>query len=285
MAYHNDGFSSHPEPEDISTISGNLEHLCEENQTRNKVKKVDDDDDDESFWMGWYQQMRSQFGLHDNGLNLSATILFILAPALLLPSLLVPSPPLFVAIPALAWTAGHLSELVGLPPTPMMLVVGVAFRALGWFEPSPVWRRFIYMSRYIAVATVLSKSGLALTRFPNISLAIIPCTAEAVGIAVLSYYFLGFPWLWGLAYGYAVSTASSSVNAEKLAQLKSEGYGPKEIYQLIFPASTVENIYSITGFAVCVAMIFSEGGQSTFQYSLYKYKMRTFNKVLLLRKK
>ncbi|XP_014288878.1 sodium/hydrogen exchanger 9B2 isoform X2 [Halyomorpha halys] len=216
------------------------------------------------FWssttrMGWYQQMRSQFGLHDNGLIMAATILFILAPALLLPSLLVSSAPLFLAIPPLAWVSGHLCELVGLPPTPMMLVVGMAFRALGWFEPNPLWRRFTYISRYIAVATVLTKSGLALADFPNIFLVLIPCTAEAAGIALLSYFFLGYPWLWGLAYGYAVSTASSSVNAEKLAQLKAEGYGPKEIYQLIFPASTVENIYSITGFAVCVAMIFSEG--------------------------
>lgn len=153
--------------------------------------------------MGWYRQIQEQCGLKNDHSSYLGTILLLTIPSLLLPSLLAsPSPPIGIYMPPLAWIAGRLFEKMGLPPTPAMLIVGLAFRSVGWFELTTVWKRAAALTRYVAVAVVLLKGGLALAHLPNVPLMIIPCTFEATSIAALSYFLLGFPWKWGYVFGY-----------------------------------------------------------------------------------
>lgn len=45
-------------------------------------------------------------------------------------------------------------------------------------------------------ASALCRLSMVVSR-----LAIIPCTLEAITIAVASHYLLNFPWLWGFLLG------------------------------------------------------------------------------------
>jgi NhaP-type Na+/H+ or K+/H+ antiporter len=60
------------------------------------------------------------------------------------------------------------------------------------------------------LTVILIKAGLGLDApallklsLIVIRLALLPCIMEAVAAAVISYYILGYPWLWGLMLGYA----------------------------------------------------------------------------------
>lgn len=62
-------------------------------------------------------------------------------------------------------------------------------------------------------------------------------------------------------FRFVMSAASTSVNAEKLTQLKAAGYGTMELYGLILPTSTGENIYSITVFTTILTTTLRSEGQ------------------------
>lgn len=63
--------------------------------------------------------------------------------------------------------------------------------------------------RDMSLAVILLKAGLgldpvALRKLSGtvLSLAVCPGLMEALAVALMTHYFLDYPWLWGLALGY-----------------------------------------------------------------------------------
>lgn len=58
------------------------------------------------------------------------------------------------------------------------------------------------------MAVILLKAGMGLDLQTLIKLSLVvlrlgicPCTVEAISIALVSHYLLGYPWLWALVFG------------------------------------------------------------------------------------
>lgn len=63
--------------------------------------------------------------------------------------------------------------------------------------------------RTVAMIVILIKAGLGLDAgalkklsFVVLRLAFAPCVTEAVTVAVVAHFLLGFSWLWGFLLGY-----------------------------------------------------------------------------------
>lgn len=62
--------------------------------------------------------------------------------------------------------------------------------------------------RQVALAVILIKGGLGLDPAALIRLSLVvlrlgcfPGVTEALGVAVVSHFILGYPWVWGLLLG------------------------------------------------------------------------------------
>ncbi|XP_034251422.1 sodium/hydrogen exchanger 9B1-like [Thrips palmi] len=167
----------------------------------------------------------------------------------------------------LAQIFGILVEFVHLPPLLGMLMAGIFLRYMNYFHAEGTFLKLTSTIRACAMTMILLRAGLgldpsALCRLSTVvlRLAIIPCTLEAIAIAVASHYFLNFPWLWGFLLGCVLGAVSPAVVVPSLLWLKSEGYGEnKGISTLVTAGTLLDNIFAITVFGIFLSVIFSQG--------------------------
>jgi NhaP-type Na+/H+ or K+/H+ antiporter len=64
------------------------------------------------------------------------------------------------------------------------------------------------LSRQTAMTVILLKAGLGLDAGTLVKLSLVvvrlgtcPCTVEALTVALVSHFWLGYPWLWALVFG------------------------------------------------------------------------------------
>ncbi|CAH0381819.1 unnamed protein product [Bemisia tabaci] len=167
----------------------------------------------------------------------------------------------------LASYAGYLISFLRLPALLGMLLMGILLRNIGFFDVSGVYKEIIISSREIALTVILIKAGLGLDpvalmklKFVVLRLALVPCIGEAAAVAAAAHFLLGFPWLWGILLGCTQSAVSPAVVVPTLLNLDSKGYGTnKGISTLIIAASSIDDIFSISAFGVCLGALFTQG--------------------------
>ncbi|XP_014251823.1 sodium/hydrogen exchanger 9B2-like isoform X2 [Cimex lectularius] len=167
----------------------------------------------------------------------------------------------------LAFAVGFAVSFAKLPPLLGMLITGIVLRAIGFFHVSGIYVQVVIVLRNIALTVILIKAGLGLDapalmklKFTVLKLGIFPCAGEAVATGILSYYFLGFPWLWAFLLGFLLSPISPAVVVPTLLNLKERGYGnDKGISTLVIAASSLDDIFSISIFGLLLSSIFSIG--------------------------
>lgn len=103
---------------------------------------------------------------------------------------------------------GFISRL-NCPPLLGMLIVGFLFRNVEAVNIAkdihPNWSSTL---RSIALVIILLRSGLGLDidalkrlKFTVLRLAFVPCTIEALTVAITAHLLLGMPWLWAFQLG------------------------------------------------------------------------------------
>lgn len=155
-----------------------------------------------------------------------------------------------------------------MPPLLGMLVAGFLLRNLpgGWLEALP--NSWSVSLRLLALTVILLRAGLGLNldalrrlQGPFLRLSFLPNLAEAITVAVASYVLLGLPPLWGLLLGFVISAVSPAVVVPSLLDLQLKGYGiAKGIPTMVLAAASFDDVISITGFGICLSLVFGGHG-------------------------
>ncbi|XP_054283268.1 sodium/hydrogen exchanger 9B2-like isoform X2 [Macrosteles quadrilineatus] len=166
-----------------------------------------------------------------------------------------------------AAVAAPLTSLIKLPPLLGMLLTGVLLRTVGFYHVSGVYHNIVVNLRQTAMTVILLKAGLGLDPATLVRLSLVvvrlgmcPCVVEAVTIAAISHFLLGYPWLWALVLGFLLCAISPAVVVPTLLGLKERGYGEdKGIPTLVLAACSLDDITAISLFSLFLGMIFSTG--------------------------
>lgn len=162
---------------------------------------------------------------------------------------------------------GFISRL-NCPPLLGMLIVGFLFRNVEAVNIAkdihPNWSSTL---RSIALVIILLRSGLGLDidalkrlKFTVLRLAFVPCTIEALTVAITAHLLLGMPWLWAFQLGFILGAVSPAVVVPSMLRLQEDGYGVKEgIPTLVMAASSCDDVLAISMFGVFLGIAFSEG--------------------------
>lgn len=118
--------------------------------------------------------------------------------------------------------------------------------------------------RKIALTIILIRAGLEMDpeAFKKIyvtilKLGLVPWTLECCVVAVLSYFFLGLPWMWAFALGTIIAAVSPAVVVPCLFRLRTKGYGvAKGIPTLIIAVAGIDDAASVAAFGIIASIMF-----------------------------
>lgn len=156
-----------------------------------------------------------------------------------------------IVVLLLGYGAGQLARRLGLPALVGMILVGIAL--------SEQLREVMPLAgglRTIAVAAILMKAGLGLdyTKLKSqgtvaLRLGFLPASCEAIVVAVVSMFLLGFDLPGGLLLGCILGAESPAVIVPGMLRLKSLGWGvDKGIPDAILTGSAVSDVLLLAGF-------------------------------------
>ena len=181
---------------------------------------------------------------------------------------------LFAAASGGGWVAARCY----MPPLVGMLAAGFALRNLpgDWLQALP--DRWSVALRLLALTVLLLRAGLgldlaALQRLRGVllRLAFLPNLAEALTIAAVAYVALGLPPLWCLLLGFVIAAVSLAVVVPGLLELQLAGYGVAQgIPTMVLAAASFDNVISITGFGICLSLLFGGQGDISLAASLLR---------------
>ena len=129
--------------------------------------------------------------------------------------------------------------------------------------------------RLICLTVILLMAGLELDPAALMKLSgmvvratFIPCFVEAVVVAVLSKYLLGFPWTVGFMLGFVLAAVSPAVIIPCLMSLSNHGYGVKKgIPTLVIAACSADDVVAISGFGIFLGITSITLDKITYQYN------------------
>ncbi len=184
---------------------------------------------------------------------------------------------LFLSAAGCGWVASR----VRMPPLLGMLVAGFLLRNLPGELLQALPERWSVALRLFALTVILLRAGLglnlaALQRLQGafLRLAFLPNLAEALTVAVVSYVLLGLPLLWGLLLGFVIAAVSPAVVVPSLLDLQLRGYGvAKGIPTMVLAAASFDDVISITGFGICLSLVFGGQGDISLAASLLRAPM------------
>jgi len=124
--------------------------------------------------------------------------------------------------------------------------------------------------RTTALAIIMLRAGLGLNLdklrkmgFATARLAFMPCLLEATVVGLLAAAVLGFPPAWGGLLGFVVAAVSPAVVVPGMLDLQARRLGTgKGIPTLVMAAASFDDVISIAGFGICLALALSDGSQS-----------------------
>uniref|UniRef100_A0A0M3KDE1 Na_H_Exchanger domain-containing protein n=1 Tax=Anisakis simplex TaxID=6269 RepID=A0A0M3KDE1_ANISI len=161
---------------------------------------------------------------------------------------------------------GYLVDLCRLPPLLGMLIAGIVFRNAGFVDLFVVkrWGSFL---RKAAFVVILLRGGLGLDanalrklKGACVWLAVMPCTIEAIFVAISAYFLLDLPWIFGLLLGFVLAAVSPAVIVPAMLHITSKNYGVASgVPTLVIAAASVDDVYAITGFSALLSVAFSKG--------------------------
>lgn len=182
---------------------------------------------------------------------------------------------------AAAVGGGWLAARFRMPPLLGMLVAGFVLRNVPgeWIEALP--DSWSVVLRLVALSVILLRAGLGLNldalrrlQAAFVRLAFLPNLAEAATVAVVSHFLLGLPPLWALLLGFVIAAVSPAVVVPSLLDLQLKGYGvAKGIPTMVLAAASFDDVLSITGFGICLSLLFGGQGDSSVVASLLRAPM------------
>merc|ERR1719414_110898 len=121
--------------------------------------------------------------------------------------------------------------------------------------------------RLVCLTVILLMAGLELDPVQLMKLSamvvratFIPCFVEALVVAILSHFLLGFPWTVGFMLGFVLAAVSPAVIIPSLMTLSQRGYGvAKGIPTLVIAACSADDVVAISGFGIFLGLTFSKG--------------------------
>merc|ERR1712025_55753 len=130
--------------------------------------------------------------------------------------------------------------------------------------------------RTICLTVILLMAGLELDPVALMKLSamvlratFIPCFVEALMVAILSHFILGFPWTVGFMLGFVLAAVSPAVIIPCLMSLSGRGYGvAKGIPTLVIAACSADDVVAISGFGIFLGITFNEDAD-TLQLALH----------------
>lgn len=119
--------------------------------------------------------------------------------------------------------------------------------------------------RTVCLCVILLMAGLELDPVALLKLSamviratFIPCFVEAVAVAILSHFILGFPWMAGFMLGFVLAAVSPAVIIPCLMSLSQKGYGvEKGIPTLVIAACSADDVVAISGFGIFLGFTFN----------------------------
>jgi solute carrier family 9B (sodium/hydrogen exchanger), member 1/2 len=184
---------------------------------------------------------------------------------------------LFTAAAGGGWVASHCR----MPPLLGMLAAGFLLRNLPWELLHALPDRWSVALRLLALTVILLRAGLGLDlqalqrlRGACLRLACLPNLAEAVTVAVVASVLLKLPLLWGLLLGFVIAAVSPAVVVPSLLALQLRGYGRAQgIPTMVLAAASFDDVISITGFGMCLSLVFGGRGDISLAASLLRAPM------------
>ncbi|EDV94686.1 GH18256 [Drosophila grimshawi] len=163
-----------------------------------------------------------------------------------------------------AQISGILVGFIHLPDMLGMLFFGVIYTNAG-FANFAGYERFELFLREMALINIMLLAGLGLDGsafrrlwFMIMRLTLVPTIVEVAVIAVLAYFTLSMPWLWGIALGLVITAVSPNVVVTVMLKLKEDRLGLNSgIHTLIYAMTTCNDVVAIFMFGVIISIIFS----------------------------
>ncbi|KAL2097494.1 hypothetical protein ACEWY4_006701 [Coilia grayii] len=162
----------------------------------------------------------------------------------------------------------HLPRLPPFPPLLGMLLAGILLRNIPVVTDAvKIDKDWSAALRSIALAVILARAGLgldgsALKKLKGVCvrLAMGPCLIEACTIALVSYYIMKLPLVWGFILGFVLGAVSPAVVVPSMLLLQKDGYGVEQgVPTLLMAAGSFDDILAITGFTTCLGMASATG--------------------------
>jgi NhaP-type Na+/H+ or K+/H+ antiporter len=173
----------------------------------------------------------------------------------------------------ISYLFGEIISLVDLPPLLGMLIAG--FIIGNTFEIN-LNKKYSSILRSIALIIILLRAGLGLD--PKVirklsavclRLSFIPCFIEALTISIATHLLLDFPLKWGFLLGFVLAAVTPAVVVPGMITLQENQLGTdKGIPTLVIAAASVDDVIAITGFGVCLGLVFDSG--SSLVWSIFK---------------
>ncbi|KAJ9599128.1 hypothetical protein L9F63_010396 [Diploptera punctata] len=167
-----------------------------------------------------------------------------------------------------AYIAGYITVLLNLPALLGMLLMGLLLRNVELVVFSGPYLHMTSSLRKVALLITIIRSGLELdpVALKKLSLMVakllvVPAVVETAVIAVMTYFLLDLPWIWGFLLGSFLAAISPAVILTSLFQIQKKGnYGiSKGIPTLIIAVTTLDDILCISVFGVLLSIITSTG--------------------------
>ncbi|KAJ4436481.1 hypothetical protein ANN_16512 [Periplaneta americana] len=160
---------------------------------------------------------------------------------------------------------GWLMSLTTLPALIGMLMVGILFQNVGLVHIEGEYNEVVVVLRKIALVIILTRAGLDLDpaalkrlRITVPKLGLVPWVVECVVMAIMTYYLLGLPWIWGFLLGSVIAAVSPAVVVSCLFRLRQKGYGvAKGIPTLIIAVSGIDDATSVAVFGIIHSIMFT----------------------------
>ncbi|VDM39383.1 unnamed protein product [Toxocara canis] len=148
-----------------------------------------------------------------------------------------------------------------------MLITGIFLRNMGFVELF-LLKEWGMALRKTAFVVILLRGGLgldsnALKRLKGVCfrLSFIPCSVEAITIAITSYAIFRFSWLFAFALGFVLAAVSPAVVIPAMLRIAKRGYGVASgVPTVVIAAAAIDDVYAIAGFGAFISAAFSKGG-------------------------
>ncbi|XP_028408354.1 sodium/hydrogen exchanger 9B2-like [Dendronephthya gigantea] len=175
---------------------------------------------------------------------------------------------ILLAVAALVGFLVRLIPWLKLPSLLGMLIAGFVLKNVDGIDVAKeIDNEWSLTIRNVALVVILLRSGLGLdqnalkrAKWTIGRLALLPCIAEAITVAVMGHLLLDMGFLWSFQLGFLIAAVSPAVVVPTLLELQEKGYGVDEgIPTLGVASASLENVFAISLVGVFLGLAFSEG--------------------------